>query len=55
MRLWQAEAAYGMALRPADGRLSLRREVRADAAEEVGDFVRCIGDLPVREAEDAQA
>jgi hypothetical protein len=55
MRLWQAEAAYGMALRRVGGTRSLRREVRADAAEDIRDFIGGVGDLPVREAEDAEA
>ena len=50
MRLGQAEAAYGMA--PDRGGAS---EVRADAAEDGRDFVGRVGDLPVREAQDAEA
>ena len=53
MRLGQAEAAYGMALRVAASR-SLA-QVRADPAEDVGHLVRCVGDLPVGEAEDPEA
>ncbi len=71
MRLGQAEAAYGMALRPAEGcagvrecgarsgpgrcRRSLRRQVRTQATEDVRHLVWFVGDLPVGEAQDAEA